>query len=406
MREVMLWAQTRGEAEVFFRFWDLQSPDTVYQTETVRTTDDNYFIAKIKAAPLEPGRHYGYALYINGQPVERPYKLEFQSQPLWQWRTDPPAFSFAFGSCFYVNEKKYDRPNNTYGGQFEIMQSILDKDPDFMVWGGDNVYLREADWNSETGIRHRYTHDRSLPVLQPLLGSVHHYAIWDDHDYGPNDSDAGFWNKNLTEKAFNLFWANPNTNLTGEGGITGTFQWADCQFFLLDDRWFRSPDRYEGPDKTMFGEAQINWLLDALTTSNAPFKFVVTGGQILNSAAVYETYATFPEARQKLLERIRERDIPGVIFLTGDRHHTELSKMEREETYPLYDLTISPFTSGTHTLRDEGNLYQVPGTLVGERNFAILTVDGPRTARVLHIHVYGVNGQELWHYEIPAGSLR
>ena len=84
-----------------------------------------------------------------------------------------------------------------------------------MMWLGDNMYLRTPDFLSNTGIRHRYRHARSLPELQPLLGSVHHYAIWDDHDYGPNDADGSFVNKQLTESAFNDC-ANPNTDVTGK----------------------------------------------------------------------------------------------------------------------------------------------------------------------------------------------
>jgi len=406
MREVALWVQTKGETTVYYRFWDENKPETVYQSAAFVTTKDQYFTCTIKIAPLEPGIHYIYQLYLNGEQVERPYPLEFQTQTLWQWHSDPPEFTFAFGSCLYINDKKYDRPNNTYGGNYEILTSIYNQHPDFMLWDGDNTYLREADWNSETGIVYRYTHDRALPEMQALLGSVHNYAIWDDHDYGPNDSDKRFWNKDISEKVFNLFWANPNTNQTGMGGITGTFQWADCQFFLLDDRWFRSPNKYNGPGKVMFGDAQLNWLLDALQFSQASFKFIVSGGQILNPAAIYETYATFPEERQKLLDEIEKRDIKGVIFLTGDRHLTELTKMPRKDHYPLYDLTVSPLTSGPNTHTNEGNTLQVPGTLLNERNFSILRISGKRTDRILDITTYTVTGEKRWHYQIKASEIR
>ena len=105
------------------------------------------------------------------------YELEFQTQEHWEYRKDAPNFSFAVGSCAYTNEKTKDRPGKSYGQDYFIYNSILDKNPDFMIWLGDNVYLREPDWNTKTGIYHRYSHDRSIKELQPLLGSVHHYAI-------------------------------------------------------------------------------------------------------------------------------------------------------------------------------------------------------------------------------------
>lgn len=407
MREVLLWAQTTEPAEVHFAYWPSASKKSqAEETAKVRTEKHTAFVAKAVVGDLEPGITYNYALYINGKEVKRPYPLEFQTQTLWQYRTDPPAFSFTFGSCAYINEKKYDRPGDPYGGDYQIFTSIAEKDPDFMIWGGDNMYLREADWNSRTGIMHRFTHTRSNEEMQPLLASVHHYATWDDHDYGPNNSDRSFPQKHITEEAFNLFWGNLNTNVTGAGGVTNRFTWADCEFFLLDNRYFRSPNFRKTGERQMLGEAQIQWLIDALRNSRAPFKFVVMGGQAINDYAYFENYATFPEERAKLFSLLAAEDIPGVIFLTGDRHHTILSKMERPADYPLYDLTCSSLTASAHGPREQENSYRVEGTAVGERNFSVLSVSGPRKDRVLKIEVFDVEGESLWDYTIKASELR
>jgi alkaline phosphatase D len=274
------------------------------------------------------------------------------------------------------------------------------------VWGGDNVYTREADWNSRTGVFYRNTHSRSLPEMQPLLGSVHHYAIWDDHDYGPNDSDRSFALKNVTSEAFRLFWGNPNYIF--EGACTGTFEWSDAQFFLLDDRWFRAPNN-RTDDRTYFGEAQINWLIDALILSKAPFKFIVTGGQVINSAALFENYAIYGEERARFLQKIADAKIPGVIFLTGDRHHTALHKLDRFGTYPLYDFTISPLTSGAGKPSEEEKKAQtfVDGTVVeNTRNFGLFEITGPAKERVLKVTVYNAQNKPLWTREIKASELK
>jgi alkaline phosphatase D len=283
---------------------------------------------------------------------------------------------------------------------------MAEKKPDMMLWLGDNNYLREVDWNTKTGIHHRYTHSRSIKELQPLLASTAHYATWDDHDYGPNDSDRSFPYKHLTEDAFNLFWANPNTNVTGLGGITGTFQWEDCEFYLLDNRYHRSPNNEQAADKQMWGREQLNWMLDHMQGSNAPFKFVATGGQVLHAAAVYENVENYPEEKAYLLAEIARRNISGVIFLTGDRHHTELTKLDRRGTYPLYDLTVSPLTSGTHAARDEGNHLQVEGTLYNEKNYGLMTISGPRRDRVLTIQIFNNKNELAWEREIKASDLR
>ena len=57
--------------------------------------------------------------------VFRDYEMEFQTQQLWKWRTDPPDFKFVIGSCSYVNEPKFDRPGEPYGSNFEIFKGII-----------------------------------------------------------------------------------------------------------------------------------------------------------------------------------------------------------------------------------------------------------------------------------------
>jgi hypothetical protein len=137
----------------------------------------------------------------------------------------------ATGSCAYINEAAYDRPGNPYGSEYEIFEAINESKPDFMIWLGDNMYLREPDWNSWTGITKRWTHSRSVPEMQPLLASAHHYAIWDDHDYGPNNSDRGWWNKNQTYEAFQLFWANPSYGIGDMKGGNYPIPMERCGFY-------------------------------------------------------------------------------------------------------------------------------------------------------------------------------
>lgn len=407
MREVMLWAQTKQPARVQIRYHEVGKPTPAYLTNEVLTNPQAAFTAHLLANQVEPGKKYAYDLLIGGQKVSLPYPTQFQTQPLWQWRTDPPAFRFGVGSCTYVNEPETDRPGTPYGGGYEIFTALAAQKPDFMLWTGDNTYTRETDWNSRTGVLRRYTHTRSLPEMQPLLANTHNYAIWDDHDYGPNDSDRSYWIKGVTLEAFKLFWANPNYIF--KEGCTGTFFWNDCQFFLLDDRTFRAPDDMpDGPAKTYYGAAQIQWLLDALTFSKATFKFIITGGQIVNPAKVFENYAIYGTERELLFKALSAAKIPGLLFITGDRHHSILYRLERNDTYPLYDLTVSPLTSGPAKPLPE-ELEQpsyVKGTLVTDHNFGMLSVSGPLKDRVLSIKIYDQKGSERWTREIRANELK
>lgn len=407
MREVALWVQTTTSARVQFVYWDTAMPKHRYTTEETSTAKQHAFTATLIADSVQPGKVYNYELLINSTTIERPYPLRFRTPALWQWREEPPAFRVALGSCTYVNEPEYDRPGNPYGSEEQIFTAIAKSQPDIMLWLGDNTYLREADWNTRTGIFHRYTHTRSLPEMQPLLGATSNYAIWDDHDFGPNDSDRGFWNKDKTLQAFQLFWANPSYGIGGKPGVTTQFSWGDVEFFLLDNRSYRSPNKRTTGERTILGKEQLQWLVDALRSSWATFKVVAIGGQVLNPAAIYETYATFPEERDELLALLAKEKISGVLFVDGDRHHTVLSRMEREGAYPLYDLTVSPLTSGAgRNVATEGNTFAIPETIVEQRNFGVLEFSGPRKERVMTIRIYDSSGKELWRRSIEAKEIQ
>lgn len=400
MREVLIWFQTTGKGKIQLNYWLLELPNQLMKSELVETDASKAFTAKVVLTLLEPGKKYGYQVLLNDKPLLFPYPLEFQTQSLWQWRTDPPSFSIALGSCAYINDSPFDRPGKPYGSNYQIFESILTKKPDAMLWLGDNTYLREADWNSKSGILYRYSHTRATPELQGLLASVHHYAIWDDHDFGPDNSDRGFIQKEVTLEAFRLFWGNPTSGLPDQDGITSQFQWADIDFFLLDNRFSRAPDERKTGERTQFGKVQLEWLLDALKTSKAPFKMVATGGQFLSAAATAENHVRFyPEERAYLLKRIEEEGLANIIFLTGDRHFTELSELKLANGKYVYDLTVSPLTSGVNT-NPEINILRVPGTAVTEHNFGLLTFSGKRQERKLTINIFDFSGNEKWRKEI------
>lgn len=406
MREVLLWAQTTDSAAVHFVYWDTAAPGVRHSTRPQLTRSGDAFTTRHAVTGLEPGRRYAYEVWVNGVRANVPHPLRFQTQQLWQWRTDPPAFRLALASCFYVNEAKYDRPGDPYGGGYEILSAVSRSRPDVMLWLGDNTYYREVDWHSRSGMVHRLTHTRSLPELQPLLGATHHYAIWDDHDFGPDNSDRSWYQKETALDVFRLFWGNPTFGVVGSPGVTTSFQWADVEFFLLDNRYHRAPNARVTGERTVLGAAQFEWLIDALRASRAPFKVVAIGGQVLNPVAEHETYAAVsPDERRRLIDAITREKITGVFFVTGDRHASDLTRLERPGTYPLYDLTVSPLTAGVYSTAT-GNPATVPGTLVTRRNFALLDFSGPRTDRVMRIGLYGSDGQELWTRSIRASELR
>ena len=400
MLEATVWLQCLGPCNARIEYWAKDRPDSVLTTQEVTASAANAHAMDIVVSGVVPGTTYGYRPIINGKAVDVGQPLTFRTQNLWKHRTDPPAFTVAMGSCAYINEPAYDRPGRPYGNDLGIFDRIAEREPDLMLWLGDNVYLREPDWGSRTGFLHRYTHTRSQPQLQRLLRSTAHYAIWDDHDFGPNDADGSFVNGTIAREMFDLFWPNPTCGVPGVPGTTTAFSHGDVDFFLLDDRTFRRPGHLRTVLPQLLGKEQMDWLIQALRYSDAPFKVVAMGGQVLNTGAVFENYATIPEERAELIRRIEAEGIRGVVFVSGDRHFTELSKMTLGNGSDLYDLTCSPLTSGTYGPKEVNDL-RVPGTLVEQHNFAELTFNGPKGARVMTMRVLDREGKLLWERAVP-----
>lgn len=407
MRQAKVWVQTDEPAEVELRYWAEGQPDETTMTRAVNTRAESANAVTIDVAGLEPGTEYHYEVLIDDEPKPPDFDQRFVTQPLWQWREDPPDFSFALGSCAYINESEYDRPGDPYGGDYQVFDAIAGEDPDFMLWLGDNVYYREADWDSISGMYARFSHTRQLPEMQRLLTSTHHYATWDDHDYGPNNSDRGYPLREQALRVFDDFWPNPDFSGAGTGGVTNYFEWHDAAFFMLDNRYFRQANDRVSGKRTVLGQDQIEWLIDALKTSNAAFKFVVMGGQFLNSAEVFETYAHIaPGERRAILDRLRAEDIPGVIFLSGDRHHSVFMTMERRKTYPLHEWTVSPLTAGAGTPAEGEGQYRVEGSVYGERNFGRIEISGPRDDRQARLVLHDSDGEPVWETTVRQRDLR
>jgi len=429
MTETAIWVQTKRPAKVRIAYRPVErmvypenSPSGWQpvngkwsDSATIDASAKNDHIALVKLSELPVGTKFEYRLFLNGQEVRRDYPLRFQTQPHWRWAknpAEPPKFRFAFGSCSYINKAETDRPGRPYGGDYEIFESIRRANPDFMIWLGDNVYYREMDWLAESEMRNRWRYDRSFAPLQALLGSVHHYGTWDDHDFGPNDSDRSFRLRDAALRVFNDYFPSQTRGVDEAKGVFTRFEWGDVEVFMLDGRYHRSPNRTpnDDPSKQIFGKEQVQWLKDSLLSSNATFKVVVSGGQMINPIGTYEAFGNAPAEQKDLFDFIAKNDVRGLLFLSGDRHHTELLKVQWPGAkYPWYEYTSSPLGSGgSRQEREANNPARVDGTWItgGIRNFGLIEVDGPRGGRVLTLTAHDKDGKEVWRHRIAETELR
>ena len=408
MREVSIWLQTFDHAKVQIEFWKTENKKNIFKSKIISTNSDESFTAKFILSNLSPGTEYEYRILVNNKKIEKKYPLKFKTQQLWQFRTEPPEINIAFGSCYYVNETEFDRPGTPYGTPSNIFQKIVNEKPDAMLWIGDNVYYRDADWYSNEGMKYRYSHTREQKEIEELISSTNNYAIWDDHDFGRNDDDRSYSMKDDALEIFKLFWPNKKFGVKEADGVFHRFQIADIEFFMLDDRFHRSPNSAPNDSsKTMFGKIQLAWLKDCLLNSAQPFKIIVGGNQMLNKMSSHETFAKYSFEQNDLISFIKKNKIRGVLFLSGDRHHTELICEQDSSFYPLYDYTNSSLTAGLgNPVNEYGNPDRIEGTLVfNKHNFGLLKFSGKRKERKLEMVCIDKEGTKRWSFEISEKDL-
>ncbi|WP_395377586.1 alkaline phosphatase D family protein [Marinicella sp. W31] len=408
LRAANIWVQANEKGTATLEYW--ASDNENVRKKLTAELDSTYGnVHTFLLQDLEPATRYNYQLSVNGKPVNRDKSYSFVTQTLWQWRTDPPEFSVLTGSCNFENEAEYDRAGKPYGGGWEIFDRMTEEKADMMLWLGDNWYYREVDFDAEQSLLYRVELDRGRDHLQKILARYPNYAIWDDHDYGPDNADSSFIFKQKALDIFKKYWANPSYGMPETDGIFTKVRFNDVDFFLLDDRYHRSHELMpDGPEKIMYGQEQLTWLKNQLLRSEASFKFIVGGNQMLNDYNKFEGWDKYRHERNPFVDWLHEAKIKGVVFLSGDKHHTELLKIDRKDAYPLYEITCSPFTAGTHERwldddRAKSNL--VKGTLVGTKNYCKLNFSGPRKDRSLTIEVYGPEGEQHWKRSIKSSVL-
>jgi alkaline phosphatase D len=416
-REVFLSLEVKDAKSVSLEYWLTGRPETkrTLTRENPPVNPAGGQIVQFRPGLLEMGATYDYAVLIDGERVAQKSPATFQTSTLWEWRTPPPNFSFLLGSCLYVNEPRFDRPGEPYGKGVRTLELAAETGADFMVWLGDNWYYREVDWSSVSGLWYRVQYDRSIPELQKLLGVMHHYATWDDHDYGPNDPNWSYEFKDVTLDIFQAYWGNPTYGSRDLPGVHTKWTWGDAAFILMDGYSYRDDVslNQDTTDKRIWGRQQLEWLkqslLQASESGHYTFKFVGTGTQILQSVVSGSSHQEYRREREELLQFIAENNITGVVFLTGDVHHSGVYRRQLGRDGPwIYEITSSPLAASSWDVEKSpkaADRLLVKGTLVGDQNFVQVRVVGEGVDRALIVSSTDKQGVQRFAHTIKATEL-
>lgn len=336
---------------------------------------------------LEADTTYRYRLVKNGRALRGMHEQSFRTHPK---KGDAFSFRVAFGSCAGDWGANPSQP---------IFRAVERMKPDAFLWLGDNVYygLEGEEWNDPAAMEARWKTQRAMPSLQALLANTPHYAVWDDHDYGPNNSDKTYPLRDFSLDLFTSYWPNPAAGLSGPDGVFFRFQIGTVEFFMLDVRYDRTPlDAASAHPKVILSDAQWKWLEDGLQSSTADFKVIASGMQVLSTYHRFETWNLYPEERTRLLDFLADHSIAGTFMMSGDRHIGEALRFERNGTYPLIEFTSSPLAAGIgEAAPDEQVGERIQGTLAAEENFGILDFHFQGSHPELSFRLHDVYGEPI-----------
>ncbi|MEM7627183.1 MAG: alkaline phosphatase D family protein [Planctomycetota bacterium] len=320
----------------------------------------------------------------------------------------------AFGSC-----AKETSPQ-------PIWDVVLERDPGLFILAGDNVY---GDTDDPAVLRMKYERFAAVPGFARLRETVPVLATWDDHDFGRNDAGTEYEMKRESQQVFLDFFGVPSDSprRTREGVYHAeTFgpEGRRVQVILLDTRYHRSalerfspePGRRRGAyrprrdrDATMLGDAQWSWLESQLRQP-ADIRLIVSSIQFVAEDHRHEKWGNLPRERRRMLNLIRDTGAQGVVFLSGDRHHAELSRLERSAPgYSLYYLTASGLTQsrarGGRFRVPEYNRSRVAGPFRGQ-HFGMVDIDWDQPEPAITLQIINADGTAVIRETVHRNELQ
>jgi alkaline phosphatase D len=314
----------------------------------------------------------------------------------------------AFGSCAHQSRAQ------------DFWQPILEAKPDLFIFAGDNIY---ADTEDMARMRQKYSMLQAQPGFKSLRELCPVLATWDDHDYGRNDAGAEYpMKKESRGLFFEVFDVPADSPRRSHEGVYDASIWGPVgkrvQVILLDTRWSRSPlarvedgaveeGHYrpsDDPAARMLGEAQWTWLEKQLKVP-AEVRLLVSSIQVVSSEHAWEKWGNFPRERDRLFEVLRRSGATGLIILSGDRHHAELSRIEGAIGYPLYDLTASGLNMARGRAIEEPNRHRIAGPFF-QNHFGIVRIDWDREDPAFRLEIRDLSGGAVISHDVPLSALK
>lgn len=353
----------------------------------------------IELGELMPSTRYAFTLANDaGESVAG----SFKTSPDYLERTPPPDFSFVVFGHNYFNDKPFDVPFKTEGGEYEIFARAKSTGADFAVWAGGLDTFRNADKASRPAMILRYKKAAENTEAKKVLLNMPNYAAMSGFSFGGLEADSLEPSAQSAIGAFKTFWQ-PDAFRRAS---YYTFSYSDVQFFVLDVCSERSNLDFGESTPQILGQQQLKWLMTNLKASTAKFKIIVSGMPIANPIKDASNFTFAEKERKSLLQFLTLNKIEGLLFISANKDYSEITRLVRAGAYPLVEASAGATTARPAKEANQTNYFRVPSSLVQARNFLLVKVSGAENDRRISISIITSENKNAFSLELKTSQLR
>lgn len=393
----ILWTRTNKAANVQFEI----STDSTFKHNTFVKTSPaeikNDFTVKVAVNGLKPDTTYYY----------RAHAVSSQYTVNGSFKTAPEENSLKPLTMVWGGDTGGHGEIPPYKS-FEAMSAL---NPDLFLYSGDTIYadsptpaVPNPPSQTVEDFWAKYKETRTDKGFRSLLQKTGTFAIWDDHEV---TNDFSGPSQPLTPTGLHAFknYFPISSERSEADKLYKQYSWGKAMdMIILNNRGYRAPNtQADGPDKTMLGNEQVEWLKKQLLESDAKVKLVASSvpisvptGKALsrdgwaNGDNVNPNDPTGYEREFKEISNfIIENDIKNVFFVTTDVHFAEVIKYDANQdgktdyneliSGPIGAVKINPGTLdptfGPEQLYAEGNFF----------NFGVFRIDPQAKQAIVEI---------------------
>lgn len=277
------------------------APDMSAPLSGASQSRDDRGLVRLPITGLTAGERYYYSIGLDGGAAP--------TTPLGAFRVPGHSHKVAFSSC-----------SQQFG---PVINAIAREAPDFFIHMGDlhyadiatndeNVFLDAMEGFVDATPRKRNFH-RNIPLSY----------IYDDHDYGPNDSGESSPSKLASVGAYRRRIPYSQLELGADEGVYRSITIGRVVYIITDQRFYADGNADPAP-RELLGATQKAWFKSIFTdpaNSDKFFVWVCSRTFHIDAPETFgDDWTSFSEERTELFDHMNTHATGRCAILVGDSH--------------------------------------------------------------------------------------